>query len=344
MDAPPIRYVKTADGYSIAYCVSGEGRSAVFAPLYFNHLEQIWRNSGGNFMPPWLDALSRRFRFVQYDARGQGMSSRGLRASETVRSFCRDIDSLAEREQLDRFVLLSLGGLSHIAMSYALQNPGRVEALILCCASIRGGPWPRAYQALASEDWEAYLGTWHPPGLTPEQMQSGLDFLKLSINQADEAVRQNALATSNVSERLSSLLTPTLILHPREYFHWRQEWSMELASRLPNARFVIVDGTSPLGDVDQGIKAIDDFLSILPLAKAPAGKAMSHQHNAGAGLSVREIEVLRLVAAGKSNQQVADELVISPFTVNRHVSNIFAKTGAVNRAEAASYAHRHGLV
>jgi DNA-binding NarL/FixJ family response regulator len=53
--------------------------------------------------------------------------------------------------------------------------------------------------------------------------------------------------------------------------------------------------------------------------------------------------VLRLVAAGKSNQQIADALVISPNTVVRHVSNIFAKTGVANRAEAASFATRHGL-
>jgi DNA-binding NarL/FixJ family response regulator len=60
-------------------------------------------------------------------------------------------------------------------------------------------------------------------------------------------------------------------------------------------------------------------------------------------LSSREIEVLRLLAAGKSNQQIADELMISPFTVNRHVSNIYAKTGVANRAEAASFANRQGL-
>jgi DNA-binding NarL/FixJ family response regulator len=60
-------------------------------------------------------------------------------------------------------------------------------------------------------------------------------------------------------------------------------------------------------------------------------------------LSPREIEVLRLLAAGRSNQQIADELVISLNTVNRHVSNIYAKTGAANRAEAAAYATRRGL-
>jgi DNA-binding NarL/FixJ family response regulator len=62
------------------------------------------------------------------------------------------------------------------------------------------------------------------------------------------------------------------------------------------------------------------------------------------GLSAREVEVLRLVAAGRSNQQIADELVISLNTVIHHVSNIFAKTNAANRTEAASFATRYGLV
>jgi DNA-binding CsgD family transcriptional regulator len=61
-------------------------------------------------------------------------------------------------------------------------------------------------------------------------------------------------------------------------------------------------------------------------------------------LSEREVEVLRLVAAGKSNQQIADELFISLSTALHHVTNILTKTSASNRAEATSYAHRHGLV
>jgi DNA-binding NarL/FixJ family response regulator len=61
------------------------------------------------------------------------------------------------------------------------------------------------------------------------------------------------------------------------------------------------------------------------------------------GLSEREVEVLRLVAAGRSNQQIADQLVISLNTVARHVSNIFTKTGAANRTEASAYAHARNL-
>ena len=52
------------------------------------------------------------------------------------------------------------------------------------------------------------------------------------------------------------------------------------------------------------------------------------------------MEVLRLLAAGKSNREIADALVISYNTVERHINHIFQKTGAANRVEAATYAHR----
>jgi DNA-binding CsgD family transcriptional regulator len=64
---------------------------------------------------------------------------------------------------------------------------------------------------------------------------------------------------------------------------------------------------------------------------------------APAGLTGREVEVLRLIAAGHSNRKIAQALFISPNTVLHHVSSIFAKTGVANRAEAAAYATRHGL-
>lgn len=62
------------------------------------------------------------------------------------------------------------------------------------------------------------------------------------------------------------------------------------------------------------------------------------------GLTEREIVVLRLVAAGRTNREVAERLYISPKTASVHVSNILRKVGATNRGEAAAVAHRHGLM
>ena len=62
------------------------------------------------------------------------------------------------------------------------------------------------------------------------------------------------------------------------------------------------------------------------------------------GLTERQAEVLRLVAAGLSNLDIASRLVVSERTVEHHVANIYRKIGVRNRADATSYAHRHGLV
>jgi DNA-binding CsgD family transcriptional regulator len=62
------------------------------------------------------------------------------------------------------------------------------------------------------------------------------------------------------------------------------------------------------------------------------------------GLTAREVEVLRLVAAGSTNRQIAAELVISDKTVGRRLSNIFAKLGVTTRSAATAYAYVHRLV
>lgn len=62
------------------------------------------------------------------------------------------------------------------------------------------------------------------------------------------------------------------------------------------------------------------------------------------GLTVRELQVLRMVATGATNRAIADELVLSVRTVDRHVSNIFVKLGVSSRAAATAYAHEHRLL
>ncbi|MGP3975985.1 helix-turn-helix transcriptional regulator [Streptomyces sp. 8N114] len=80
----------------------------------------------------------------------------------------------------------------------------------------------------------------------------------------------------------------------------------------------------------------------IPLQQADAEAAPPPAPAAALGLTARERDVLRLVAAGRSNRQIAEELFISPKTASVHVSNILAKLGASGRGEAAAIAHRLG--
>ncbi|HWG27473.1 response regulator transcription factor [Actinospica sp.] len=63
-----------------------------------------------------------------------------------------------------------------------------------------------------------------------------------------------------------------------------------------------------------------------------------------AGLTAREVDVLRLIAAGRSNPEIAKELFVSEATVKTHINHVFAKTGARDRAQAVRFAYEHGLV
>jgi DNA-binding CsgD family transcriptional regulator len=78
------------------------------------------------------------------------------------------------------------------------------------------------------------------------------------------------------------------------------------------------------------LKAIDDFLSEPDEARP-------------AGLTERELEILRLLAGGASNERIASALSISRRTVERHMGNIYLKIGTHNRAEATAYAYRQGI-
>jgi DNA-binding NarL/FixJ family response regulator len=62
------------------------------------------------------------------------------------------------------------------------------------------------------------------------------------------------------------------------------------------------------------------------------------------GLTPRELEVLRLLVSGETNKAIASQLVLSERTVDRHVSNIYAKLGVSSRAAATAYAYEHRLV
>jgi DNA-binding NarL/FixJ family response regulator len=93
---------------------------------------------------------------------------------------------------------------------------------------------------------------------------------------------------------------------------------------------------------------ISAALNLKPASQSPRGQRSEPPARARttffpAGLTSREVDVLRLVARGRTNYQIANDLTISLHTVTRHLTHIYNKAGVTNRAEAAAYAFRHGL-
>jgi DNA-binding NarL/FixJ family response regulator len=105
----------------------------------------------------------------------------------------------------------------------------------------------------------------------------------------------------------------------------------------------LADEDSARMELEGARQTFQDLGAKLDLATVERLLSSAAPSSAG-GLTTREVEVLRLVAAGKSNRAIASELVISEKTVARHVSNIFTKLVLSSRAAATAYAYQHGLV
>ena len=131
----------------------------------------------------------------------------------------------------------------------------------------------------------------------------------------------------------------------------RQVWQ-ELAVPYEEARVRVLVGLAcrELGDEDTAALELEAARGVFArLGAAPdvarveslsRGRASAEAH----GLTPRELEVLRFVAAGETNRAIAAELVLSERTVDRHVSNILTKLGVSSRAGATAYAYEHELV
>ena len=130
-----------------------------------------------------------------------------------------------------------------------------------------------------------------------------------------------------------------------------QAWQeLDAPYECARARALIAQACLELGDDDAAAmerEAARDALERLGAApdiaaiNAQAGRAGSREPH---GLTPRELEVLRLVAAGQTNKSIAAELVLSERTVERHVSNIFAKLAVSSRAAATAFAFEHKLL
>jgi DNA-binding CsgD family transcriptional regulator/pimeloyl-ACP methyl ester carboxylesterase len=340
MNAPPVQYTRTSDGYSIAYMVSGEGAPLLVMPQLIQSAHGLW--ASGSFAR-MLSYWTRRFQVIQYDGRGQGMSQRDLPDGYSGEGFDLDLDAVLAATGATKVAIQASYHSGKVAVRFAARHPERVAALILQNVSLRGpieASIANEMEAVARSNWDLYLMLTARSVFPNIDSQAMIGYFRAAVNQADQLKFLEVMRTADVESFAPRVKAPTLILTapavPESAV--TEDRGQLLASHIPGSRLTVLN--SPHARIGEGTGlalAVESFLDDIGYTAARTNGI------APVGLSTREVEVLRLVAAGKSNPQIAEELVLSTNTVQRHVSNILAKTGLANRTEAASFATRNGL-
>jgi pimeloyl-ACP methyl ester carboxylesterase/DNA-binding CsgD family transcriptional regulator len=342
---PPLQYAKTRDGVSIAFIRIGRGRPIVFASNIFGdaHLYLF----GIPHVREVADRLMNSgWSVVCYDIRGMGSSDRDITDLSLTARVC-DLEAVVERLGLAEFAVGGVDLGAATAVAYSVSHPEQVSRLVLV------SPWASAKAKFALPDFKVVRGMspqadreWQVFTNSLSDVATGFEQPNLR-RQFAEAMRQGTTADGlfayyNASEHidvtplLANLDVPTLVLYDAAFPFGSFELCRDVAAKIRNSKLVVLDSRTIAGISQESyVREFSDFLRDSEAVDQVTSKMP---------LSTREVEVLRLLASGRSNQQIADELVISLNTVNRHVSNIYSKTGAANRAEAASYATRQGIV
>ncbi|MCI0847361.1 MAG: alpha/beta fold hydrolase [Chloroflexi bacterium] len=354
MDAP-IRYARTADGVGIALWTLGTGEPLVYmAGSPWCHVELLQLPA----CVRWYERLAENRMLVRYDVRGTGFSDREV-YDHSLAAQILDLEAVIESLGLQRFTLFGAANAGPVAVAYAASNPDRVSSLVLWCTWSKGteilSPRLDAWRGLLDHDWQLMTDTCAQLCLGWSEGEAGrlaAEHLRESVTPEVLRAALDAVREFDVSAMLPQVEAPTLVFSRPDISWIPAEAARNLASRIPNARLTVLSGesTAPyLGDTEAVIHSLRQFLSsetptMMTGPKVELNDPPNPDKAPPAGLTGREIEVLRMVAGGKTNNEVAQELVLSIRTVERHIGNIYSKIGARGRADATVFALRQGIL
>jgi pimeloyl-ACP methyl ester carboxylesterase/DNA-binding CsgD family transcriptional regulator len=358
LDAPAssqaIRFCTTRDGVRIAYAVSGSGPPLVKTANWLSHVELDWDSP---VWRPWLTFLSRHRTLIRYDARGCGLSERDVERV-SLDDWLEDLGAVVQHAGLERFELFGMSQGGPIAVRFAASEPERVERLVLHGVYARGlhhRGLPRAEKEAAAALPSLIRGGWgseNPafrqlftslflPGASPEQARWFNELERVSATPEVAARVVEACDLIDVTEDAQRVRAPTLVLHARGDARVPVAEGRLMAALVPDARFVeLASDNHVLLETEPAwtnfVRDVSAFLGVTP----PAGTAAPGPSTALSELTRRERDVLRLLADGLTNKQIARRLDLSPKTVRNYVSLVLAKLGAATRTEAVAIALR----
>src|SRR5437588_3382480 len=350
---PRINYARSADGVTLAFTITGQGPALVLVPwVPFSNLGMEWEDA---VMRAIYEQLGRRLTLIQYDGRGTGHSQRDV-TDLSLGAMVSDLEAVIERAGLADVNLLGQYSSCPHALAYAARHPERVNRIVLFGGSSRtwdvmSSKQTQALLSLIEQDWNVFADTAAHQWLgwaAGEAGRATADAFRGAVTPQVARATMQAASATDVTQDLARVTAPTLVLHRRGVPQIPIEVSRSLATQLPRGRLVVLEGAQPhlfLEAPEEVVRMLVDFFceGIEPSEAIPREVPAGQPGEPASDLSRRELDVIRLLAAGESNGQIARRLGLSTHTIERHVANIYRKIYARGRADATAYALRHGL-
>jgi pimeloyl-ACP methyl ester carboxylesterase/DNA-binding CsgD family transcriptional regulator len=312
-----------------------------------SHLELDWHSHG--FRRFW-EGVANGHTLIRYDRLGVGMSDRTLEESDlNLDSEVATLRTLLDELELERVTLIGGSSGSCTATAFAAAFPDRVERMVLYGsygdgAALTAPGVASAISTAVRAHWglgarlltDIFLG-----GTDPAEQELFARLQREAATAETAAALLDLVYRLDVRDLLPMVRVPTTVVHRRDDRAVPYRCGREVAAAIPGATFVPLAGSAHFpwhGDVDSVVRACREAL-------VPHESSIHRASGAEpALLSGREREVLACIARGLVDREIAEQLVLSPHTVHRHVANIRRKLGHTSRTAAVAEAARLGLL
>ena len=345
MAAPAIQFATTADGCRIAFHVMGTGPAvAMLFPCHVNHLTLNWHvplHRGA------IQFLARHFTVINLDFPGAGLSA-PLTRELSLDMLSAALEAVLASAGAERVALCAVGAAGLIACHFAARQPRRVTAMVFIGSGESEANRQLLHMRRATPQIEAELRGALLGGLGDKRNAAPLARVaEASLHPGTLAQWERLLECERLLDQAVAVSAPALYLHAADDHLVPRSAADDLVGHLQHATLKVVPGRSGM-DNWRNRAAVLEIVRFLAAGLRDAAVPTRESTRmptitSVAGLSAREVEVIRLLALGRTNRQIANELFISLNTVSFHLRNIFAKTRASNRTEAAAFAFEAGL-
>jgi pimeloyl-ACP methyl ester carboxylesterase/DNA-binding CsgD family transcriptional regulator len=334
-----IRYLDF-DGRRLAYSTFGDGPPLLVGPRWVSHLEEEWADPDQR---PFYLELARTHQVVRFDRLGCGLSDRVLDPRPTIEAESRQLEAVIDAVG-GRAAIFASSCCCLAASQLAMRSPLKVERIVFFGAYASRSDIPEAMRVSLVQftriNWglaAQMFASLFDPHAGGDELQKYTRMQRRAATAEAASIFLELDLNADLRDVAAQVTVPALVLHRRGDRTVPIARGRELASLLPNARFVPLGGDAHVpwkDDQRELFRALAGFLHDTPPPEVDAGSP----------LTSRETEVLRLVATGMSNREIASTLVLSEHTVHRHVANILRKLAQSTRVGAATHATRFGFI